>query len=289
MRRPSRTASRRPTLWTAALTGSAVAIALGLPTLPAGAAPAPAPDPSGPRPPPRPAAPTTPASSSPRRRPRGSTGASPSPPAARPGPTGPPPRRSATPARGSPTTTSTAPTSSATCCGAWATTCRCGSPTTAAFPTDDCRNDLGLTEVTNKQVNSFVDEFSTKMYPRESKVFSVPPDRNGADSAAADIGLDADYWTVPRKQADDIVVLVDNVRDSNYYAPGHPRRPDLHRRLLLELLQRAGRPQHHDDRRLRLDPPHRREPARQQQRGRLRGLRRGARPADDQLRHLPAA
>ena len=93
-----------------------------------------------------------------------------------------------------------------------------------SFPTDDCRNDLGLTNVTQKQINRFVREFSDNMYPKESKVFSVPPARNGkggADLAQA-VGLPADYWKVGKKQADDIVVLVDNVRDENYYTPDTP-------------------------------------------------------------------
>ena len=76
-----------------------------------------------------------------------------------------------------------------------------------AFPTDDCRNNLGLTDVTQSQVNNFVDEFNTNMYPKESKAFSVPPARNGKGSQALAEALDLPktYWKVGANQADDIV------------------------------------------------------------------------------------
>ena len=48
------------------------------------------------------------------------------------------------------------------------------------FPEGDCRNSLGLTQVTDAQVRSFVKEFDTRIYPIESKAFSTPPARDGA-------------------------------------------------------------------------------------------------------------
>ena len=92
-----------------------------------------------------------------------------------------------------------------------------------AFPDGDCRNDLGLTEVTDAQVDSFVHEFDTNMYPKESKAFSIPPRRNGTKAPLTGIlGLPADYYKVDTTQSDDIVVLVDNVRDANFYEPSSP-------------------------------------------------------------------
>ena len=44
-----------------------------------------------------------------------------------------------------------------------------------AFPIGDCRNGLGLTEITDAQVASFVSEFDSNIYPKESQAFSVPP------------------------------------------------------------------------------------------------------------------
>lgn len=91
------------------------------------------------------------------------------------------------------------------------------------FPAGDCRNDLDLTKVTDDQVNSFVHEFDTNIYPKESATFSVPPSRDGTNaSLPGAVGLPADYYQVSADQADDITVLVDNVRDANYYDPSTP-------------------------------------------------------------------
>ncbi len=84
-----------------------------------------------------------------------------------------------------------------------------------AFPSGDCRNSLGLTEVTDAQVQNFVTEFDTNIYPLESAAFSVAPDRDGSDGI---IGA----GQVPSDQADNTVVLVDNVRDDNFYDPSSP-------------------------------------------------------------------
>jgi hypothetical protein len=83
------------------------------------------------------------------------------------------------------------------------------------FPPGDCRNDLGMTEVTQEQVDSFVQQFDENMYPKESASFSVAPARDGSNAAA-------DGYQVSADQADDIVTLVDNVRDANYYEPNTP-------------------------------------------------------------------
>ena len=91
------------------------------------------------------------------------------------------------------------------------------------FPADDCRNALGLTQITDEQVNSFVHEFDTNIYPKESATFSTPPARDGSGAALpSQVGLPADYYQVSGDQADDITVLVDNVRDANYYEPTTP-------------------------------------------------------------------
>ncbi|MGO4258461.1 choice-of-anchor J domain-containing protein [Marmoricola sp. RAF53] len=93
-----------------------------------------------------------------------------------------------------------------------------------SFPSGDCRNTLGLAAVTDAQVSSFVHEFDTNIYPSESATFSTPPNRDGTGGAdlAGQVGLPEDYWKVDASQSDDIVVLVDNVKDANYYDPGTP-------------------------------------------------------------------
>jgi hypothetical protein len=82
------------------------------------------------------------------------------------------------------------------------------------FQGGDCRNGVRTT-VTDAQVDYFIDQFDNTIYPIESELFSVPPDRDGVDSpGAAALGLHPDYY---EGDGDDIVVLVDNVRDDNFY------------------------------------------------------------------------
>ena len=47
------------------------------------------------------------------------------------------------------------------------------------FPAGDCRNGP-RTVVTDADVNYFVNEFETNIYPKESATFSVPPARDGS-------------------------------------------------------------------------------------------------------------
>ncbi len=101
-----------------------------------------------------------------------------------------------------------------------------------AFPQGDCRNALGLADITDQQVHSFIHEFDTNIYPKESEAFSVAPNRNGSKATLDDIlsdktnskkkgesKLPSDYWV---GDGDNTVVLVDNVRDANFYHPSSP-------------------------------------------------------------------
>src|SRR5215203_3016449 len=75
--------------------------------------------------------------------------------------------------------------------------------------------------VTDQQVADFIDEFDTNIYPKESKVFSVPPDRDGSVTPLT--RAYAHFYGLPARnfkgEGDRIVTLVDNVRDQNYYDP----------------------------------------------------------------------
>ena len=89
------------------------------------------------------------------------------------------------------------------------------------FPEGDCRNSLGLTDITTGQVNSFINEFDNNIYPIESAKFSTPPSRDGSNAILPKL-----VPSIPsseyKGEGDNIVVLVDNVRDDNYYAPTTP-------------------------------------------------------------------
>ena len=75
------------------------------------------------------------------------------------------------------------------------------------FQDGDCRNGA-RTQITDAQVQMLIHEFDTNMYPKESAAFSVPPDRDGSH------GLGPPFN--PLGEGDNIVVLIDNVRDDNF-------------------------------------------------------------------------
>ena len=82
------------------------------------------------------------------------------------------------------------------------------------FQKNDCRNGA-RTKISSAQIRYFIDQFDNTIYPTESNLFSVPPDRDGSEAPATEaLGLPADYYT---GDGDDIVVLIDNVRDDNFY------------------------------------------------------------------------
>ena len=86
--------------------------------------------------------------------------------------------------------------------------------TATDFPAGDCRNGV-RTQITDAQVTYLMDQFDNNIYPIESDTFSVPPSRDGTGAALAEIlELPADYY---EGDGDDIAVLVDNVRDENFY------------------------------------------------------------------------
>ena len=84
------------------------------------------------------------------------------------------------------------------------------------FPAGDCRNDGIRNVITDTQVNYLIGQFDGTMYPIESDWWGVPPDRNGHNA-----GLPKLIPNLPsseyKGEGDNIVVLVDNVRDSNYW------------------------------------------------------------------------
>ena len=81
------------------------------------------------------------------------------------------------------------------------------------FPDGDCRNDR--VAITNEQVDYLVREFDRNIYPKESRRFSVPPNKGGRNAPLTQLaGLPKNYF---RGDGDNIVVLVDNVRDDNFY------------------------------------------------------------------------
>ena len=50
------------------------------------------------------------------------------------------------------------------------------------FPAGDCRNGI-RTRITDAQVQYLIGQFDENIYPKEARVFSTPPDRNGQGRA----------------------------------------------------------------------------------------------------------
>ncbi|HSC92258.1 MAG TPA: hypothetical protein VLB86_11440 [Gaiellaceae bacterium] len=90
------------------------------------------------------------------------------------------------------------------------------------FPTGDCRNvplpSGSRVTITDAQAQYLLNEFDTNMYPKESAAFSVPPERDGSNETIRSLVPPAIAALMhPEGAGDRTVVLVDNVRDDNYY------------------------------------------------------------------------
>lgn len=101
----------------------------------------------------------------------------------------------------------------------WVATGGDGVSTGLSFPGSDCRNGT-RTAVTDAQVTALVREFGQTILPRSSAAFSVAPPRSGANATLAGTLGDGYY----AGDGDSTVVLVDNVRDDNFYDPGNAQR-----------------------------------------------------------------
>jgi hypothetical protein len=84
-----------------------------------------------------------------------------------------------------------------------------GQSSGTAFMDGDCRNNR--TAITDAQVNSLINEFDNNILPKESQVFSVAPARDGTNAQLGPPTFN------PSGEGDNTVVLVDNVRDDNFY------------------------------------------------------------------------
>ncbi|MFC0272386.1 peptidase M6 [Metabacillus herbersteinensis] len=88
-------------------------------------------------------------------------------------------------------------------------------------------NDLSFEEgdprpaqvVTQNQVDKLRDEFDSNIYPVATDFFGTPDSLNGENAVLEDIGaVPEGYYT----DNDKVIMLVDNVKDDNYYDPEYP-------------------------------------------------------------------
>lgn len=88
-------------------------------------------------------------------------------------------------------------------------------------------NDLSFPEgdprppqvVTQEQVDKLRDEFDSNMYPVATEFFGTPDVHDGSHSPLVDWGYFPEGYY---ETSDKIVMLVDNVKDDNYYDPTYP-------------------------------------------------------------------
>src|SRR5262245_53163683 len=81
------------------------------------------------------------------------------------------------------------------------------------FAHGDCRND-DRTLISQDQVDYLIGQFDDKLFPTKSEKFRLPPDRDGKKAPAIKaLGVAGNYY---KGEGDNIVVLVDNVRDDNF-------------------------------------------------------------------------
>ncbi|MHB9288669.1 peptidase M6 [Halobacteriales archaeon Cl-PHB] len=91
--------------------------------------------------------------------------------------------------------------------------------TDMTWPAGDSRPDPTITE---QQAETMAQEFDEEMYPVESDVFGTPDNRTGTDALLSQLGVVPENYYETGNDSDRTVLLVDNVRDENYYDEDYP-------------------------------------------------------------------
>ncbi|MCR4408159.1 MAG: immune inhibitor A [Anaerolineae bacterium] len=72
--------------------------------------------------------------------------------------------------------------------------------------------------ITQEQIDYLLNEFDTNIYPKDTEFFGTPAERNGANSLLVAWG----YFPEGYYDGDKVAILVDNIRDDQYYDPTYP-------------------------------------------------------------------
>ncbi|WP_435169327.1 choice-of-anchor J domain-containing protein [Paenibacillus glycanilyticus] len=78
------------------------------------------------------------------------------------------------------------------------------------FPDGDPRN--GSVQITDEQVQYLLNEFETRIYPKEIEYFAPPAERKGEEG----------YNGLYKDDSGRVVILIDNIKDQSYYDPNYP-------------------------------------------------------------------
>lgn len=83
-------------------------------------------------------------------------------------------------------------------------------------------DDRPVPEVSQEQIDSLVKQFDNNIYPKETEFFGEPDKLTGQNATLDNmLGLPEDYY-VSEDGESRVMLLVDNVRDENYYDPEYP-------------------------------------------------------------------
>ncbi|MCP3033006.1 immune inhibitor A [Halobacillus sp. A1] len=91
-------------------------------------------------------------------------------------------------------------------------------------------NDLSFAEddprdphvITQNQVDTMAEEFDTNMYPVATDFFGSPDSLDGSNALLEDIGAVPEGYYEEEGEGDKVLIMVDNVKDDNYYDPEYP-------------------------------------------------------------------
>ncbi|RKD28824.1 choice-of-anchor J domain-containing protein [Thermohalobacter berrensis] len=76
--------------------------------------------------------------------------------------------------------------------------------------------------VTQEQVDKLRDEFDNNIYIKDTEFFGKPDAHTGEKSLLEDWGSVPEDYYVPQDGKERVIILVDNIRDENYYDPTYP-------------------------------------------------------------------
>ncbi|WP_018931945.1 choice-of-anchor J domain-containing protein [Gracilibacillus lacisalsi] len=81
------------------------------------------------------------------------------------------------------------------------------------YPEGDPRNADGVTTITDEQVTYLLNEFDENIYEQEVEFFDAPDERTGEQAMFPEYHQD---------ESGRVVILIDNIKDDNYYDPNYP-------------------------------------------------------------------
>lgn len=88
-----------------------------------------------------------------------------------------------------------------------------------AYPAGDSRP---APVITDDEISKVVDAFDNNIYQKDTEFFGTPDSHTGEKATLPDmVGLPQDYYK-PIDGTERVIILVDNVRDENYYNPTYP-------------------------------------------------------------------